>query len=122
MELCINDHIKVTLIFDHSGNAYFKYLNKIFDLNINSENILNCDVCNNFDLEKKININYGHLKLTSDMNSLKGKIQKDLSNSSDNDCEYDDEENSKNLCDNEINKYLYEDKEYAEYYDSDDDI
>ncbi len=113
MEIKINqlsennvEHI-ISIFFDLGGNLYFKFNDVIYDLNINSTNMLECDVCNiNVNDLEKINVSYEELKLIDSPNSLKGKIKKEIDV---NDIHCSDE-----------HKYLYENEDYIDYDDDSD--
>lgn len=95
------------IYFDNGGNVYLKYNDKFYDININNDNkilleYINLDVSN----LNKNNITFGKLKLVCDASSLKGKIQKEIIKN----------EGLEEL--DEIDTYLYENKEFTEYYDN----
>ena len=120
MDLNIDNQFKVILVFDQGGNVYFKFLNKLYELNIDNKNILSCDLCPlSSEQFNCVKLNYGELKLTSQGNSLKGKAQRNLNDQDLNEFDEEDEENKDDLYPDEVNKYLYEDKQYTEYYESD---
>lgn len=110
-----NESLKI--FFDKGGNIYFKYFDKVYDINITSDNKIQCECCN-FDLIliNKKNMNFGKIKLSCDSNSLKGRIQKEILKSIDSNDNSDEEHE-----DTAEDRYLYENKEFTEYYDSESD-
>lgn len=105
----MNANNKINLYFDKGGNIYFRILNKLYDINIDCNNKLFCETLDwDYNLTDKKNLDFGELKLSCHLSSLKGKVQKEIIKNINN-------EDSESV----ENKYFYENNEFEEYYDSD---
>ena len=103
---------KLKLCFDKGGNIYFKYCDKYYDLNIEADNKIKLEILPNYNCVNLDNIKFGELKLSSDSGSLRGKVQKEIIKSSNND--ETDEDYHERL-------FMYENEEFAEFYGLDSD-
>jgi hypothetical protein len=121
MQIKVKNTDKLALVlFDTNGNLYFKYENKLYDIEIHKNYNLSCELSNYIEEEnKQIKINYGTLKLSTDPKSLKGKTQKEylkelkkIEEEENNEIEYEDEDEEDDYS--ILEKYYPEDLEYFE--------
>lgn len=111
--LKINNNIDI--VIDYNGNLYFEYLNKIYDININSDNDLTLEVFNpniveynNYDIQIK------KLDKVFKSNSLKEFVSKKITEYDEDDYYYENNE----FYETEENYDIYQDNndEYILFY------
>jgi hypothetical protein len=123
MELNIGtNNLKGVPLFDTDGNLYIKFNGNYYDIIIQGNNTLLCEKIKLNQIIKSKNIKSGQFKLTSSMNSLKGKVfkeyLKDMDKLKTEDYEIEETEDEFDR----INKFFPEDFEYFESYDKSDNI
>jgi hypothetical protein len=138
MEISIkNSSKKACVSFDHGGNIYLNTLDnleKIYDINIDSRNMLTCDRYEILDKGADTHIIYpnqhGKMDLTNHEKSLKGKLlseyDKELQERKENNSDEDNDEDTDIKQQELVDKYYPENRQYFyddgdEYQDGDDE-
>jgi hypothetical protein len=121
MEIKVNKDVNTQVIFDTCGNVYFICNKKLYDINIDGKNNLTCEetkleLCKP---SKDLQIYKGKIKLTNNMNSLKGKVfkeyMKELEKLKEEDYDINEDENEEEFV--KTQQYFPEDFEYFESFD-----